>query len=328
IKEFNISPETVVEEGEECEKRCVKVDGRKYWVRSDVRGAIPSLLDQFLSMRRRIKEMLAREYDPRLDAQQKAVKVVANAMYGYMGWTGASYYNKSAAELIAALARDFIKRVRAIIEKMGGDVIYIDTDGIQFTGLDGDKVVDKVNSELPLVIEMEYVAKKAIYWAKKKYVHYVDDKIEVKGLEYIRKDYPPFIRRAQLEYIREYLHHGINGAKKIEEKWRERVMRREIELDDLVIMEQLTKKPDEYEKATKASVAAKMLLEKFGVDLPRGTTLSLVIVKGHGGPTYRAMPSHMVKIEDVDWSYYVQMFNDVMERTKSPISKPVIKRWF
>ncbi len=325
IKAWNISPETVGNEGEE-----VEVEGVKHKVRRDVKGVIPSLIEKFLETRREIKRKMKKAKGAeflRLDAQQRAIKVVTNAMYGYMGWDGATYYNVAAAELTAALARYYIKEVRKILESKGCDVIYIDTDGIQFIGKDLDAIVEEINSKLPLTIEIERVAKTAIFWAKKKYAHLFDGKMEVKGLEMIRKDYPRFIRKVQAEVIKALLEGKVTDAREIAKRYKEKLIRKEVPIEELAIVEQMTKKPEEYEKATKASVVAKLLQEKFGVELHRGTNLHIIIVKGSGGPTFRARPLEFVDAKEVDWGYYVKQYEDVMERTLS-VAKPTLTAFF
>jgi len=324
IRAWNISPETVdMNDGEE-----VEVEGEKHRIRKEIKGVIPSIIENFLERRLRIKDKLREKYDKRLDAQQKAIKVITNAMYGYMGWSGATYYNRNAARLIAALARYYIKEVRKIIENLGGEVIYIDTDGIQFVGGEVNKIVEVINKRFPLNIEIERIADKAVYWAKKKYAHLVNGKVEAVGLEYIRKDYPPIIKRAQKEIVEYLLKGEVNKARETRIKYRNKIKERNVEIDELAIVEQLTKKPEEYEKITKASMVAKILKERMGIELHRGTYVYLVIVKGSGGPTYRARPVELTKIDEVDLDYYLKMYDDTIKRTFEAFNVSITKQWF
>ncbi len=323
IKAWNISPETVDSEGE-----LVEVEGVKHHVIRDKEGAIPSIIDRFLRRRLQLKNLLREKYDKKLDAEQKALKVIINAMYGYMGWDGASYYNRNAAELIAALARYYIKEVRNIIEEKGGEVIYIDTDGIQFIRGDVDEIINEINSRFPLNIEVERIAEKAVYWSKKKYVHLVNGKIIATGMEFIRKDYPKIVKKAQEEIVEKLMHGDEDGARNVRKKYRKMLLEKSVDVEDLAVVEQLTKKPEEYEKATKASVAAKIIQEKLGIEIHRGTNIYIVITRGSGGPTYRARPMEFVKDEDIDWDYYLKIFDDTIKRTFEPFGVSIEKRWF
>ena len=323
IKAWNISPEMVDSEGE-----LVEVEGVKHYVRKDVDGAIPSLIDRFLRRRLELKEKMKEKYDKKIDSEQKALKVIVNAMYGYMGWDGASYYNRNAAELIAALARYYIKEVRKIIEERGGEVIYIDTDGIQFIGKNVDGIIGEINSRFPLNIEVERIAEKAVYWSKKKYVHLVNGKIIATGMEFVRKDYPPIVKRAQKEIVEKLMHGDEEGARETRKKYRRKILERSVDIEDLAVVEQLTKKPEEYEKATKASVAAKIIEEKLGIEVHRGTNIYVVITRGSGGPTYRAKPVEFVENENVDWDYYLKVYDDTIKRAFEPFGVFIEKRWF
>ena len=323
IKAWNISPETVDSEGEE-----VEVEGVRHRIRRDVKGVIPQLIDSFLEKRLQLKREIKGRYDKRKDAEQRALKVLANAMYGYMGWEGARYYNIKAAELIAALARHYIKEVKRIIEEMGGEVIYIDTDGVQFIGSNAEDVVRKINEEFPLNIEIERIVDKAVYWSKKKYAHLHNGKITVTGLECVRKDYPGIVKRAQMEVLKSLLMGKEDEAREIRLKFRRMISRGDVELEDIAIVEQLTKKIEEYEKPTKASVAARIIKDRFGVEPHRGSNIYIVIVRGSGGPTYRARPVELVSKDEVDWGYYLKVYDDVIKRTFEPFGVPLEKRWF
>ncbi len=323
IKVWNISPETVdADEGE-----LLEVEGEKFRIKMDVRGVIPSLIEEFLSRRMEIKRKLEEGYSKKLDAEQKALKVIANAMYGYMGWSGARYYNRRAAKLIAALARKYIRDVWRIIEEEGGTVVYVDTDGIQFTGISAERVMERIEKELPISMDVERIAYKAVYWSKKKYAHLHNGKVIPVGLEYLRRDYPPIVKNAQREIIRYLLEGRVDEARRVRADFRERIREGSVDVEDLVMVEQLTKKPEEYERPTKASVAARYLKEFYGLDVHRGMFLYIVIVRGSGGPTSRARPVEAVSLEDVDREYYLRLYDDTMKRTFEPFNVN-LARWF
>ncbi len=66
-----------------------------------------------------------------LDAQQQALKILANSFYGYMGYPRARWYKNECAESVAALARMYIQQVMQVAEeKFGFEVIYGDTDSL------------------------------------------------------------------------------------------------------------------------------------------------------------------------------------------------------
>ena len=225
ISQYNISPETVDPDPRFCSEKLeeIIVGDIKHAVCRSKLGLISSLVKELLEVREELKSRLksipktSSEYK-RYSAAEHAVKVLANATYGFMGWTRSILYDKGAAELVTALGRKFINEVRRIVEEEGFKTIYMDTDGIQITGgkeEDYLRLVEKINGMLPITIEYEYTASRAIYLTKKKYAHLVNGELVAKGYEFIRKDYPQIIKKAQKAAVMVLLNGGsIEEAKK------------------------------------------------------------------------------------------------------------------
>merc|ERR1712130_1001885 len=79
----------------------------------------------------------------RFDIQQKALKLVANSMYGCLGFTHSRFYCKPIAALITALGRDSLMKAAEIANSVGNGrlkVIYGDTDSI-FINTDSDNLI-------------------------------------------------------------------------------------------------------------------------------------------------------------------------------------------
>ncbi|MEB3851158.1 MAG: ribonuclease H-like domain-containing protein, partial [Desulfurococcales archaeon] len=133
---YNVGPDTLVRPGEAYEPGEVNVApevGHKFRKRPD--GFFRKVLGRFLEWRRRVKEEM-RRYPPDspmyrlLNERQKAIKVLANASYGYMGWSGARWYCRPCAEAVTAWGRSLIRRAIAMAREMGLRVIYGDTDSL------------------------------------------------------------------------------------------------------------------------------------------------------------------------------------------------------
>ena len=84
-----------------------------------------------------------------------------------------------------------------------------------------------------------------------------------------------------------------------------RLRRREIPYKDLVIWEELTKKPEEY-KVRAAHVEAAKIMMRSGWDVAVGDKIGYVIVKGSGKLYERAVPYFMADYDDIDIDYYVE----------------------
>ena len=255
----------------------------------------------------------------RLDAIQKAIKVVTNAMYGYMGWEGASLRNVHAAALTAALGRHYIKKVMEILQERGLEVIYVDTDGVQVIGGSPDEystLPDWLNEQVPLTIDLQYVAERGLYLTKKKYAHLVNGRVVAKGFEFLRRDYPPIIKRAQEEAVKMALQgRPLSEIEKRVAEYRRLLEEGRVQKEDLIFIETLGKKLEDFERKTKGYVAGRWLEENKGIEVHRGQVLRIVIVKGHGSINERARPAEFFDVEDCDLDYYLKLFDQVMERT-------------
>lgn len=66
-----------------------------------------------------------------LDIQQKCYKLVANSIYGCLGFSVSRFYSRPLASLITKKGRDSLLAAKEIVSKRGGvRVIYGDTDSL------------------------------------------------------------------------------------------------------------------------------------------------------------------------------------------------------
>lgn len=132
IVTFNISPETL-----NC--NCCKNTGHlvpelKYHFCKKMVGFIPNVLKSVIDERVKIKERIKKlakdsEEFKQLSERQAALKVLANAFYGYTAYPGSRWYSRECSEAAAAFGRYYIKKTIKDAEKFG-EVIYSDTDSI------------------------------------------------------------------------------------------------------------------------------------------------------------------------------------------------------
>lgn len=328
ISKFNISPETV-----DCDcckgkaKLIVVEEGKKkiqHYICEKKKGLLAEIVENLIKKRNEIKkEMMKFKVDStaykQLDARQHAIKVITNAMYGYMGWATSRLYTKEGAEITTAIGRKYIRELKSFMEKNGFDVIYLDTDGIQVIRkkeVNIEKLINEINKKFPISIELEYIAKRAIFFAKKKYCHLVDGKIEARGVEFIRKDYPKIIKEAQKKIIEIILkENDVKKAKEMANEFRKRIEEKKVKRDELILIEQLGKKLEMYERTSKIKSCAEWLKKEKGIELHRGMNLEIVIIKGKEPINYRARPVQFFEINDIDFDYYLTLFDQVIGRT-------------
>ncbi|MCW1303455.1 MAG: DNA-directed DNA polymerase [Candidatus Nanoarchaeia archaeon] len=333
IKLYNLSPE--VFDCKCCSEKNLRELGIKHWTCSKRKGLLAQIVEELIEMRRKVKEEMKRakgeEYEV-LYAKQYVLRVIANAIYGYTGWSSSRLYKKDLAETITAIGRIYIKKIRELVEKLGFEAIYLDTDGIQVIprrSPDFQGLLLKLNKEISLEVELKHVARRAIFFAKKKYCHLVDGKLEAKGLELVRRDYPKFIKEVQKKAM-EMLLSGKSYAevKNYVDRARKLIEEHKLKKEELVLVEQLAKKIEMYERSSKIKVCAEWLKKEKGIELHRGMSVEIIIIKGTGPVNYRARPVQFFSEEDLDWEYYLGLFDQVMERSLAIAREEGLKRFF
>lgn len=109
--------------------RVKNCDNRKHW------GFLPQLIDKIVERRKEAKRKLKKAKIPSdrimLDIKQKCYKLVANSIYGCLGFSVSRFYSRPLAALITKKGRDSLIAAKDIVSKRGGvKVIYGDTDSL------------------------------------------------------------------------------------------------------------------------------------------------------------------------------------------------------
>ena len=312
---YNVGPDTIVRD-EVC-------DPEKHYVapevghcfRKEPEGFFRKVLSTLLKLRKSIKEEMKKyppdSYEYRLlNERQKAVKILANATYGYMGWVGARWYCKECAEAVTAWGRQTIRNAIKIAESLGLKVIYGDTDSL-FVTYDKEKteeLIRRIREELGLDIKIDKIYKRIFFTeAKKRYAGLLTDgRIDIVGFEAVRGDWAEIAKEVQ-EKITEILLRERSTEKAIEyvRKIIADLKQGRVPLNKLIIWKTLSKKLEEYSVDAPHVVAAKKLV-RLGLKLSTGDKVGYIIVKGSGKISSRAEPYILVKDPKVvDTEYYI-----------------------
>lgn len=319
----NISPETLYchccnghEEGS-----VHKVPGKDYYYCKTHAGFISNTLKRLVEKRREIKKSMdgkdaeTEEYRM-LDNRQYALKILANASYGYYGYAGSRWYSRVCAQSITAWGRYYIQRVIRKAEKMGYEVVYGDTDSLFVkvrSKKDAEGLLDTVNKTLPGAMELEFqglykagifVPAKTGLAAKKRYALIdKDGEMIIRGFEIVRRDWSPIARDTQEKVLLAILRdnspeQALNIAKKTVRK----IQKGDVDIEKMIIHTQLTRPLKEYEQIGPHLIAARKALSR-GRPIAQGSMISYVITKGSGIISERAEPAE--DAENYDPDYYV-----------------------
>lgn len=317
IVAHNISPESL---NCDCCKESAKVPNSSYWFCKKKRGFLPLVIEELITRRMRIKEIM-KEGDILLDARQQSLKLLANSFYGYLGFFAARWYSIECAESVTAYGRYYIKKVIKTAQDLGFDVLYSDTDSV-FISLnkktldDAKKFMEMVNLELPGLMELEYEGfylrgffvpvKEGGYGAKKKYALLTKDgTIKIRGFETVRRNWSVIAKETQRRVIEIILKDNNKGkALNYVRKVIDDLKNKRIAIEKVVITTQLQKDIGSYDSIGPHVAVAKKLHKK-GVEIKPGSIIKYVIIKGNKKISERAILVDELKGKDYDPDYYI-----------------------
>jgi len=169
------------------------------------------------------------------------------------------------------------------------------------------KFIIDFNATLPESMELEYEGfyRRGFFVTKKRYAVIEDETIVAKGLELVRRDWAPVAKDTQQTILLAILKDGnVEKAVQIIKKVLINVKFGNVDMKNMIIHTQITKKLSDYKQVGPHVVAAQKL-EKKGMKIGRGTIVQYVIVKGKGPISQRAIPYEDSKEYEYDPVYYV-----------------------
>ncbi len=312
----NVSPDTYVAPTEPEPSSGVNVApevGHRF--RKEPPGFYKEVLSELIASRDQIRPKLSKldsksaEYR-KLDARQKAIKVITNAAYGYTGWVGARWYIKPVAEAATAWGRQIILNTVDTAKKIGLEVVYSDTDSV-FINNDPNKIAElseKIGKEVGLEAKPDKVYTRILFTeAKKKYCGLLPDgRLDIVGLEAVRGDWANCAKNVQEKVLELVL--KKQAPKEAAEFVRDYILdlkQKKVPYRDLIIWKTLTKPAEKYEVRAPHVEAAKRLM-KEGYELSMGDKIGYVITLGAGKLYEKAKPYVLASYDEVDTEYYVK----------------------
>ncbi len=243
-------------------------------------GILPTEIRKLVESRREVKRALldpslSPEERLQLDIKQKALKITANSMYGCLGFAASRFYAKHLAALITYKGREILTATKELVERIGYEVIYGDTDSIMILTSalkyeevreTGRRIQAEVNRKYKLLeIDIDGVFRCMLLLKKKKYAaltvvnsgpkngnQTTTFQREIKGLDIVRRDWSMLAKvagEAVLELILvpdkpvraivDDIHVYLKGLA-------DEVRAGQRPLEDFVINKALTKRPEEY----------------------------------------------------------------------------------
>jgi len=321
IVSHNICPTTIFCD---CCKEGYKtppINGKVYYFCKSKKGFIPTLIEDLISRRARIKEILKtidkneKDYAI-LNARSYALKTIANAMYGYFGFSRSRWYCIECAASITAWGRFYIKDVIQKAIERGFNVLYADTDSLFIsldskTKEDANKFVEEINKNLPEMMELEFQGfyPSGLFVSAKKRYALADENnnIIVKGFEFVRRDWSKIAKETQMKVLRAILiDNSKEKALEIVKNTIKELKEGKMPLEKVIIYTQLTRNIEEYESIG-PHVSAAIKARRIGYNFEPGQIIKYVVVKGEGSISDKSYIVEEVKEKNMEYDadYYI-----------------------
>ncbi len=329
IRTFNICPTTLVKEG-----GVKSPSGAMFLKKEERRGIVPRILEELITERKAAKKKMNQEMDKEkkriLYAKQWALKILANAFYGYLGYSRARIYNMGVANSITSYGRQIISSVaREIDEKYGCRVVYGDTDSVfvvipeeelEAVAKKAREISEGITKGLPgvMALEFERVFKRFLPLTKKRYVAWSftptgkgwEEGMIMKGIETVRRDWCLLVGDTIKEVIDTILKkEDIKGAVKHFKSIVGDLVEGKIPIQKLVVTKTMTKSTKSYVGIQPHIEVVKKIQTRSPQEAPGiGDRIPYVIVKGTDLLSKRAEdPMYVVERGmQVDSQYYIE----------------------
>jgi DNA polymerase alpha subunit A len=281
------------------------------------KAILPTILESLVKKRKIVKDLMKKEKDKfklsMLEIKQKAIKLSANSLYGYLGYKNSRFYAKSIAALITSTGRSILQEtVGMVTNKLNLNVIYGDTDSIMIDtritdilkALElGNQVKNNIREKYRLLeMEIDGVFKTLLLLKKKKYAYLKyeppydnNSKLiqEYKGLDLVRRDWCEISKQTGLLLLNIILSDRnkediVNLIFDFLKTLATKMDKNEFPISDYEITKQLTKNVEEYNDAKSLPhvKVAKRLKEKGDLTIKANAFIPYVICinrKDEGG---------------------------------------------
>ena len=315
----NISAETALCKC--CPDSKLRVPELGYNVCEKREGIVPKTLKMILSKRAAYKRLRNEAKKPKLrrvyDNRQNALKWILVTCFGYLGYRNARFGKVDAHIAICAFAREALLKTSRMAEERGFEVVHgiVDSLWLKKENASSKEYADlceSVYKEIGVSLNVEGRYRWIVFLQSRMhgnvpvlnryYGVFESGRIKMRGIEAVRKDSPVIVKEAQHDMIK-VLAEASNSKEfmdKIPESIEclrshmEKLLRRDIDIQDLIITKQLSMHPDRYTHDVFQAIAAKQLI-KEGMEITGGQAVRYLITSaGSKNPNRRVKAEELI----------------------------------
>jgi DNA polymerase elongation subunit (family B) len=304
------------------------------------KGLLPSVVERFLKRRLYFKRLLKDLPKGSIEylwcgQRVNSLKNILVCLYGSTGSLWNRYGNVLAFEEINRLSREVLIKTKDIVQGLGYELVYADTDSvfIKKTGSarDYNEVIETLSKETGLSISVDYhykflvllplEADEKIEVLKHYFGITFDNELVVRGIEIRRHDVPTFIKQFQIQLLytlfdckdsSDMITKGYENALLLVTQATDTIMTGEgLDDKDLVISKLLRQNIEKY-KSLFPHVSAAIQLRKHPL---KGDTIQYIYIDSrHSNPLCRVTPiENLESLPQYDKEKYKEMTLDVAE---------------
>jgi DNA polymerase alpha subunit A len=308
-------------------------------IKSEQIGILPQIMTDLVGARVRVEARLAQATDraeiASLGINKSALKLLANAMYGYLGFPGSRFPAIHLAEMVTCLGRHALERTVAVIETRNFKVLYGDTDSVMVDSqtrnreeakATADRLAAEVSSEYRLIRMRTETIFSALLLANKKRYAYLDEdgEIQVKGLDIVRRDFCELVKYASRFLLGRFFRSGDTAAAfqevvaeiaRLSDMMRNSGLptslvppglKEQIVPEDLIVYKSLTKGLSGFERRSVHVSVAQWMAENGYTVNPNDTIPYIMINNKAVDYADKAKhPSQVVSVADCDVQWYL-----------------------
>jgi DNA polymerase I len=272
------------------------------------RGIVPRTLDLLLKKRLKYKHLMGEACDERTrqvyNMRQNALKWIMVTCFGYLGYRNSRFGSVDAHISVCAFAREILLKVARMAEKNGFEVIHGIVDSLwlkkkKYSMKEIMNFCSEVSKMTNIPLGFEGVYRWIVFLPSKiireipvlnrYYGIFENGEIKIRGIEARCRDAPNFIRRAQMDMIKELaitfdpeeFKSRIPEALKVLRRYADKLICRQVDINDLIITKRISKPPSGYTHNVFQAIAAKQL-EEANFRIHAGDDVQYLIVDSKG----------------------------------------------
>ena len=276
--------------------------------KSDELRVFPGVLNDLKELRFKAKERSREEkmvgnssLAANFDAMQSSFKILINAMYGYLGFSGGIFNDFMEADKVTSTGQSLAKQMITNFETKGCRIIEVDTDGILFipppevtTELAERALVSEVSSLMPEGINIGFDGRfrKMISYMKKNYALLgYDNVMTLKGSSLTSRSGEKFGREFVRRGFETLLTEDISGLHNLFTEYRNKILNHELDISDFSRTESLKNTLEQYLEDVKSGKRSKSItyeiVIKAGMNITKGDRISFYVSgTGAGSASY------------------------------------------